>query len=299
LISQYQYIYSFVGLMASWRRAIRASVAVVVLAPLASGSRTTFSDIDDSEEASVRNSGEIADSSLAKAAHNQHSVVAEAGRPKMHSSAEKEEKTQAKQRHIENVSATVSLVEEVRRDGLHLVTISRNVEITRETAVLAGVLFVGLCILIYWCCEARLRKPHHQRIVHKHKGKVIYEWDQTSNMAYIYITPPPGTKKSDLDVVIRPQELRVGRRGKAPFLKEQFFADVAEESAEWSLRDGELMVALEKQLAAEWPMVLRHQKSRERGDKNEKNERLEGSRESNCEKGGSSYGEQSGSSYSS
>jgi hypothetical protein len=94
---------------------------------------------------------------------------------------------------------------------------------------------------------------------HLHENRLIYEWDQSDDMAFIYIKPPAGLKQRDLEIKISAKLLKVGRTGKPPFLREEIFATVDEEASSWRIRsNGELLISLAKAKEQEWPYVLVH-----------------------------------------
>lgn len=98
-----------------------------------------------------------------------------------------------------------------------------------------------------------------KRFQHSHEGRVVYEWDQTPKVATLYIRPPEGVTKNDLDIRIACRHLRVGRKGKPSFLREETYDVVNEEMSSWSLRsNGELQIYLQKARRAEWPTILLH-----------------------------------------
>lgn len=98
------------------------------------------------------------------------------------------------------------------------------------------------------------------RMQHIHDGRVVYEWDQTPKVTTIYIKPPEGVTKSDLDIRIAARNLRVGRKGKPSFLREETYDLVNEEMSSWSLRStGELQISLHKVRRADWPVALLHE----------------------------------------
>lgn len=125
-------------------------------------------------------------------------------------------------------------------------------------AIVAGLVLV-ICV---GCCIARMRasrlRENRPRIQHIHRGRVVYEWDQTPQVARIYITPPEGVSENDLDIRISERQLRVGRKGKPWFLKEETYDLVNEELSNWTLSNGELQISLQKLRTAEWPQVLLH-----------------------------------------
>jgi hypothetical protein len=135
--------------------------------------------------------------------------------------------------------------------------------LVREDAIAAIIFFLSLCTCCLCCCNVRppkLRRQgqDQQRNVHMHKGKQIYEWDQEASTANIYIQPPPEMIKTDMQVGIRSHDLKVGRKGKAPFLKEQFYAEIVSEKSSWTFEGGEVIITLKKKQDAEWPYVLKH-----------------------------------------
>mmetsp|Transcript_151749 Transcript_151749/g.268696 ORF Transcript_151749/g.268696 Transcript_151749/m.268696 type:complete len:252 (-) Transcript_151749:84-839(-) len=113
------------------------------------------------------------------------------------------------------------------------------------------------------CCLANRRKsylpPFPTRSQHVHNGRVVYEWDQTPKSATLYLKPPEGVRKNDLDIGIAAKHIRVGRKNKPSFLMEETFDLVNEEMSYWTLRNnGELQIVLRKATRGEWPQVLLH-----------------------------------------
>lgn len=88
-------------------------------------------------------------------------------------------------------------------------------------------------------------------------GQVIYEWDQGPSVTTIYIQVPKGLTKDDMEIKISRKRLKVGRKGKPPFMKEETYGDVNEEDSAWRLRStGELQIYLSKAEQGEWPTVF-------------------------------------------
>lgn len=120
---------------------------------------------------------------------------------------------------------------------------------------------VAFCLLVY-VSHGQLRKRFghsNTRRQYTHNGRIVYEWDQTAKVVALYIKTPEGVTKKDLDISICARHLRVGRKGKASFLREETFELVNEDMSSWSLRnDGELQIFLHKVHKAEWPVVLLH-----------------------------------------
>lgn len=113
------------------------------------------------------------------------------------------------------------------------------------------------------CCLARRQKSQFPafpaRNQHTHNGRVVYEWDQTPKQATLYLKPPEGVRKNDLDIGIAGKHIRVGRKNKPSFLQEETFDYVNEEMSYWNLRNnGELQIVLRKATRGEWPQVLLH-----------------------------------------
>mmetsp|Transcript_3500 Transcript_3500/g.6873 ORF Transcript_3500/g.6873 Transcript_3500/m.6873 type:complete len:296 (+) Transcript_3500:101-988(+) len=122
----------------------------------------------------------------------------------------------------------------------------------------------GLLAVMVWSCYlsqklAKYIPRKRTRIQHFHEGRMVYEWDQTPKVGTIYIRPPTGVRKCDLDIRISSRHLRVGRKGKPAFLREETYDLVNEEMSSWSLRsNGELQIYLQKVRRAEWPSILVH-----------------------------------------
>eukprot|EP00918_Siedleckia_nematoides_P100671 GHVU01219927.1.p1 GENE.GHVU01219927.1~~GHVU01219927.1.p1 ORF type:complete len:121 (+),score=17.17 GHVU01219927.1:42-365(+) len=66
-----------------------------------------------------------------------------------------------------------------------------------------------------------------------HEGNVIYEWEQTLTDVYIYMKPPEGVKKNDMDIKIMPRHLKIGLKNARPFLDEEFFSVVDASDSFW------------------------------------------------------------------
>jgi len=265
-------------------RTIKVFFAVLCLTPVLSASRT-HTDCGDEDAAQVHEDAaqvhedaaagvvlhaDTAQDATAVVFHEdaaqvhdgQPREVEEANVPKINILTDELNKT--------NTSAGISLVEEsqngdVRSQASLDYAAFYSVEIPVEEAIAIGIFLVAMCTLFYCCCEARLRKPRRKiaRNVHKYKGRVVYEWDQTASAVSIYIQPPSGMKKTDLEVIIRPNDVKVGRIGKAPFLKELFYAQIVEQESSWTFVGCELAITFKKKEEAEWPYVLKHKKASE------------------------------------
>lgn len=132
----------------------------------------------------------------------------------------------------------------------------------RASFFLISVGVVMVLLFFVFCCgwlfmfnaESRERRKHY------HNGSLIYEWDQSWLDANIYIKPPDGLKKPDFDIKIQARSLKVGLKGKAPFLRDHLYDGVNSETSSWSLKGGELQIRLVKAQRKEWPVVCLHQK---------------------------------------
>eukprot|EP00928_Gymnodinium_smaydae_P080444 TRINITY_DN64133_c0_g1_i1.p2 TRINITY_DN64133_c0_g1~~TRINITY_DN64133_c0_g1_i1.p2 ORF type:complete len:175 (-),score=46.46 TRINITY_DN64133_c0_g1_i1:30-554(-) len=90
------------------------------------------------------------------------------------------------------------------------------------------------------------------------EGRTIYEWEQTLDETHIYIQPPPGVTKYNLDICIQPRHLRVGIKGNPPFLDEDLFSIAETDESFWMIEDGELHIQLGKARKAEtWSSALK------------------------------------------
>lgn len=115
---------------------------------------------------------------------------------------------------------------------------------------------------VFFCCswfEFLSMRASRERHQHFFKGRVIYEWDQTPNEATIYIKPPAGLSKDDLEISIQSQTIRVGRKGRGAFLRDQLYEQIDEKASSWTLRGGELRIRLVKVEMLNWPVVCCHQ----------------------------------------
>lgn len=136
-----------------------------------------------------------------------------------------------------------------------LIALTRRTELNENSIVMilcsGTLLLLFLLFLVFFF--AHTRKPR-ERYQHMHNGRVIYEWDQTSKELNLYLRPPEGLKKSDFEIGIQSNTIKVGRRGKAPFLRDQLYDTVDKKHSSWALRSsGELQIRLSKVRKAEWP----------------------------------------------
>lgn len=103
-------------------------------------------------------------------------------------------------------------------------------------------------------------KPHAARRQFKHRGRLIYEWDQDDSTVWVYIKPPRNIKKSSIEVRVWPRHIIVQKSGNPAFIKDELFASVDEKASTWSFSEtGELQVCLRKVEQIQWPCVLSSQ----------------------------------------
>jgi len=74
----------------------------------------------------------------------------------------------------------------------------------------------------------------------------------------MFIKTPPGTRASQLDVVITSSHLKVGIKGNPPFLDHDFASVVVEDESTWTLDGNELEISLQKMKKAEtWNAAIK------------------------------------------
>ncbi len=101
------------------------------------------------------------------------------------------------------------------------------------------------------------KKGKEGRFKFEHNGITIYEWEQSMNEVNIYIEPPPGISRKQLDIVIGHNRLRVGIKGTNPFIDENTGGAVKPDESLWTLLDGEININLQKMNKAEaWECAL-------------------------------------------
>mmetsp|Transcript_129714 Transcript_129714/g.225356 ORF Transcript_129714/g.225356 Transcript_129714/m.225356 type:complete len:251 (+) Transcript_129714:111-863(+) len=119
--------------------------------------------------------------------------------------------------------------------------------------------FVALFWLVGALAQHLLSRSKGSRIQYIHDGRVVYEWDQSPKAVIVYIKPPKGMTKGDLDIRIASRHLRVGRKDKPSFLAEETYDLVNEQMSSWCLRsNGELQIILRKARRGLWPVLLMH-----------------------------------------
>jgi len=89
------------------------------------------------------------------------------------------------------------------------------------------------------------------------EDKVVYEWDQTQTTITMYARPPEKAMKN-IEVVVWPDRIYIGRKGKPAFLEEELYSLIDTESSSWLISpEGELEICLAKAVETEWPGMLR------------------------------------------
>jgi hypothetical protein len=103
--------------------------------------------------------------------------------------------------------------------------------------------------------DGNVAKPVRQQFTHK--GRKIFEWEQDDASVKIYLSPPEGITKQNIDVNVQARQIEVGKRGKPPFIKHQLYNSVDEKASTWDFQGkGELQICLYKVKPVEWPCVL-------------------------------------------
>lgn len=132
-------------------------------------------------------------------------------------------------------------------------------DVVRHSVAIA-VCFFGVLVFVaslFTCTRLMLfRRPSKNRKQYKHKGRVIYEWQQFEDTMMMYIELPSGVDQGKLDIRISPRHIRIGLKGKNAFLKEELFLAVDEVNSYWKVNGRELEVCLFKEDPEEWKAVL-------------------------------------------
>lgn len=139
--------------------------------------------------------------------------------------------------------------------------IQHNQELPKKClflAIILGTIFLVVCfcgVLGSSLSEGSSSNGRHQYL---HKGRTLYEWEQTSTVLTLYTKPPDGISKTSLEVSVYPRHLKIGRRGKPPFLKEELYGLADSGRSTWDITEqGELRICLHKgEEGTEWPCVM-------------------------------------------
>lgn len=115
-----------------------------------------------------------------------------------------------------------------------------------------------LCSCCFCCLTAGAGKSSAGRKQFISKGRVVYEWNQTDAKVNVYTKLPRGLKEQDIEVLVWPLHVQIGKKGKPPFLKEELYERIEVQSSAWTTSStGELEVSLQKVRAAKWPCVMK------------------------------------------
>jgi len=115
-----------------------------------------------------------------------------------------------------------------------------------------------LCSCCFCCLTAGAGKSSAGRKQFIAKGRVVYEWNQTDAKVTVYTKLPRGLKEQDIEVLVWPLHVQIGKKGKPPFLKEELYERIEVQSSAWTTSStGELEVSLQKVRAAKWPCVMK------------------------------------------
>lgn len=115
-----------------------------------------------------------------------------------------------------------------------------------------------LCACCFCCLTAGAGKSSASRKQFISKGRVVYEWNQTDAKVNVYTKLPRGLKEQDVEVLVWPLHVQIGKKGKPPFLKEELYERIEVQSSAWTTSStGELEVSLQKVRAAKWPCVMK------------------------------------------
>jgi hypothetical protein len=101
------------------------------------------------------------------------------------------------------------------------------------------------------------KKGKEGRLKYEYEGRTIYEWEQNLNEVLIYINPPPGITKKELEIDISHRHLKIGIKNTAPYIDEDTWGPVKTSESMWMMDDGELIINLQKMNKAEtWECAL-------------------------------------------
>lgn len=117
---------------------------------------------------------------------------------------------------------------------------------------------IALCLFFFaWRHEGSTARPKKARHQYIFEDRLIYEWDQTPTTITLYAKPPGAVSMKNIEVVVWPDHLYIGRKGKPPFLEEDLYAIIDAGRSSWfRSRRGELEICLRKVEEAAWPGVI-------------------------------------------
>lgn len=160
-----------------------------------------------------------------------------------------------------SIDATVDLDEAGERDPFSKLTmeVERYVGFVGIHVLVPALLFFVFILTI--CIRHSMRRNSRQQF--KHRGRLIYEWDQSETKMFMYIQLPDSIdSEDDLDIRISPRHVRIARMGKFPFIKGQLLHAIDDEESSWKInKDRELELCFAKSEPCEWSSVLLPQDS--------------------------------------
>jgi hypothetical protein len=132
--------------------------------------------------------------------------------------------------------------------------------LTKKLGVVGMSSIVPLALLLAFLLMAFMHRSVRKNNRHqfKHRGRLIYEWEQCDTKMFMYIQLPQNIdSEGELDIRITPRHVRIARLGKPPFIKDQLYLAVDDEESSWKINGGrELEICLVKSEPGEWPCVL-------------------------------------------
>jgi hypothetical protein len=140
--------------------------------------------------------------------------------------------------------------------------------VQRDVALLGvGVALSIVFCLFAFCCRMTMTKDGlsatcvmktvNGRNQFIFKGRLIYEWEQDATCVTMYITPPATLTKESIEVRVWPRHIKLGKKGKPPFLKDELYGSIDVDASTWSFSsNGDLKISLRKVEPTDWPCVL-------------------------------------------
>ena len=103
---------------------------------------------------------------------------------------------------------------------------------------------------------------HLRRKKYRFNGRLIFEWEQTLEDVNIWIKPPANITAKQLDIRFDNNSLRVGLKGRKPFINDELAYKIDTTKTTWFLDDEELTLTLGKLVIGDtWPKILKKQKA--------------------------------------
>lgn len=102
------------------------------------------------------------------------------------------------------------------------------------------------------------KKGKEGRFKFEYDGNTIYEWEQSLEDVNIYIVPPTGITRHDLEIIISHSHLRIGLKGLPSFIDEDTCSVVVPDESTWTFSDNEVTIILQKMRKGEaWDCALK------------------------------------------